>query len=78
MQEARNIKPIYIDRLDQRLIEVTNDEGSIELSVLSKEYPEFADVPSSSLWYRVNSLAQNGYIRVERQRRSLVLHSVEL
>jgi len=78
MAVSKFSKPIYIDRLDQRLIEVVNNEGSIELSVLPKEYLEFAAVPSSTLSYRVNSLAENGYIRAERQRRTVVLHSVEL
>jgi hypothetical protein len=68
---------ICLDRLDQRLIEVINNEGSIRLSVLPKEYPEFAVVPSSTLWYRASSLGHEGYIRVERRRHSLLLHSVE-
>jgi hypothetical protein len=76
MREFRS-KPIYIDQLDQRLIEVVNNESGISLSALPKEYPEFAILPSSTLWYRANSLSQEGYIRVERRRRSLVLLSVE-
>jgi hypothetical protein len=70
-------KTIYLDRLDQRLIEVIDNEGSIRLSVLPKEYPEFVEVPSSTLWYRASSLGHGGYIRVERRRHGLVLHSVE-
>ncbi len=63
--------------LDQRLIEVINNEGRIELSVLPKEYPEFAAVPLFTLSYCVHSLAENGHIWVERQRRGLFLCSVE-
>jgi hypothetical protein len=75
---SSKLGPIYFDRLDERLIEVVNNEGSIELPELIKEYPEFAEVPSSTLWYRVNSLAQEGHIRAEHRRRNLILYSVEL
>ena len=78
MIEPKYTKPIYLDQMDHRLIEVINNEGSIERSLLPEEYPEFADVPSSTLSYRVNSMAENGYIRVERQGDTLVLYSVEL
>jgi|GEM_PF-5684275 len=74
---SKHSTTICLDVLDQRLIEVINNEGSIRLSALPKEYPEFAAVPSSTLWYRASSLGHEGYIWVERRRHSLILHSVE-
>jgi hypothetical protein len=75
---AAKLNPIYVDQLYQRLIESVNNEGSIEFFELSLEYPEFAVVPRDTLWSIVNSLAEEGYIRLERHNRALVLYSVEL
>jgi len=70
--------PIYFDELKQRIIECVNLEGSIEISNLSKEYPEFAIVPEEMLWSIANDLAEEGYVRVQLCGRKLVLFSVEL
>jgi hypothetical protein len=74
---AAKQNPIYVNQLNQRLIEIVNNEGSIELSELSKEYPKFAVVPADALWYSVNSLAEDGYVRLEYVDGALILHSVE-
>jgi DNA-binding Lrp family transcriptional regulator len=66
-----------IDPLDRQLIEAINNEGKIALKALPKEYPEFAEVPPSTLWYRVNSLAHEGLIKVQRLRHALICLSVE-
>ena len=76
MADARR-NPMQVNQLYQRVIETVNKEGSIEFSELSKEYPEFSIVSRDTLWYSVNSLAEDGYIRAEYVDGALVLHSVE-
>jgi uncharacterized membrane protein len=66
-----------VDPLDERLIKAINNKGKIALKELPKECPEFAEVPPSTLWYRVNSLSSYGLIKVERLRHTLICHSVE-
>ena len=70
--------PIFVNQLSQRLIERVNNAGSIELSELSKEYPEFRIVPEDTLWFIANALAEEGYIRAEPANGTLLLFSVEL
>ncbi len=68
---------IYLDRLDRILKERIDAHNGISLRDLLIEYPELADFPYSTVWYRVNSLAENGYIRIERERRNIICYSVE-
>jgi hypothetical protein len=74
---AAKQNPIYVNQLNQRLIEIVNNEGSIELSELSKGYLEFAVVSRETLWCSACSLAEDGYVRVEHVDGALILHSVE-
>lgn len=74
----RNIRPrqpIFMDRMDESVVEKAkrHPEG-ISPADMMREYPdEFGDTPRSTLYYRVNSLSKDGYLRVERQRGTLLI-----
>lgn len=76
----KNVKPrqpVFLDRLDQILNEKIYEHKSISLSDLQGEYlDELGQIPYSTLHYRVSSLAQEGYIRLERNRRALMCISL--
>ncbi len=68
-------EPIYLDRLDRILNELVDaHEDGISLSEMRAEYPELNDVPRTTLWYRINSLAENGYIKIKRARRNVMCY----
>ncbi len=68
---------IFLDTFDGILRERVNAHKGISIKELLTEYPELTDVPYSTLWWRLNSLAANGYIRVERARGQALYYSVE-
>ena len=70
-------KIINLDDLDKNLIETIENEQSVELAGLQRRYPKFREIPYSTLWYRIDSLAQAGYIRVERARKTVTCFSVQ-
>jgi hypothetical protein len=70
-------KEINLDKLDRILIEAIEKEQNVELAELKRRYRKFREIPYSTLWYRVDSLAQAGYIRIERARKSLTCFSVQ-
>ena len=70
-------KGIRLDKLDRILIEAIDKQPSIELAALPKEYPELRGIPYSTLYYRINSLAKEGHIRIERGRKALTCYSIE-
>ncbi len=70
-------KQIDLDRLDQFLIETIDKEQSIELTALHREYPDLREIPYSTLWYRIDSLAAAGYIRIERARKTITCFSAK-
>ncbi len=72
-----SIGVIYLDRLDRILKERIDAHNGITLKELRAEYPELTDFPYQTLWYRINTLAENGYIRIERARRNIICYSVE-
>jgi hypothetical protein len=77
-KNVRPQQPVFFDRLDLIIKEQIDKHKAIELSELQREYPdELGIVPYSTLHYRVSSLAREGFIRVERNRRALVCHSLE-
>jgi hypothetical protein len=77
-KNVRPRQPIFLDRLDQNIKERIDEHKEIELSELRREYPdELGQVPYSTFHYRVLSLAQEGFIRVERGRKSLICYSIE-
>lgn len=77
-KSVRPRQPVFLDELDKLIKERIDEHGQIELSELRREYPhELGQVPYSTLHYRVSSLAQEGFIRVERGRKTLICFSVE-
>lgn len=77
ISEIREAKPpIYLDELDQALMDMINAEGRIALSDLPKQYPELMQIPHAVLWYRIHSLAAEKRIRVKRARKKLMCFSV--
>jgi hypothetical protein len=70
-------KTIDLDDLDKILIETIDKEQSIELAELQRKYPKLREIPYSTLWYRIDSLAREGYIRIERARKTITCFSVQ-
>lgn len=70
-------KPIgRIDQLDRMLIDAIDKEGEISFQDLRRDYPIFANVPQSTLWYRINALDRTGLIHLERMRHAIICQSV--
>lgn len=77
-KNIRPRQPVFLDDLDQLIKQRIDQHGKIELSELRREYPnDLGQVPYNTLHYRVSSLAQEQYIRVERGRRALICYSLE-
>jgi len=80
IEVGKNIRPrqpIFLDDLDQLIKQRIDENGTIELSELRREYPDdLGQVPYSTLHYRISSLSQEGFIRVVRGRKTLVCSSV--
>ena len=76
-KNVRPMQPVYLDRLDLKIKQRIDENNEIELSALRQGYPELRKIPYSTLRYRVLSLAQEQFIRLERSRRALVCYSVE-
>jgi hypothetical protein len=70
-------KSINLDDLDKSLIETIEKEQSVELAELPRRYPKLRQIPYSTLWYRIDSLARAGYIRIERARQTVTCFSVQ-
>jgi predicted transcriptional regulator len=62
-------KRIYLDDLDEELLETINQEGTIALCDLARQSDERYNV----LLYRVHSLAEHGLISAKRARKRLIL-----
>jgi hypothetical protein len=70
-------KTIDLDDLDKNVIEIVDKEQSIELPEMPRKYPKLRQIPYSTLWYRIDSLAKAGYIRIERARKTVTCFSVK-
>jgi len=70
-------KQINLDKLDRILIEAIDKEQSVELAELQRRYPKFREIPYSTLWYRIDSLAEAGHIRIERARKTITCFSID-
>ena len=77
-KNVRPKQPVFLDRLDQIIKQRIDEHKEIELSELRHEYPdELGRIPYSTIHYRVSSLAQEGFIRIERGRKALICYSIE-
>lgn len=68
------MKHVELDDLDKKLRTSIPKRNGILLSALRKQYP---DLRYGLLYYRLNTLAEAGYIRLERGRRVVRCYSID-
>lgn len=61
-------KEIILDRLDRQLLDRINRSDCV---LLTEIRDEFSQEPYQKLWYRVETLAAHGYIKLYKGRNSV-------